>query len=554
MRTSTFTFLLLFSFGFLFIPLELSSQTCSENNLSQNSNNSVSGHTNVGQSFTASCTGNIYSVTVVYNTLPTSGQNSNDRVLNIYDTSACGGALLHTQIIPVNSIVVGANTFILTAPVAITQGEINSWEISDSAQSSDAARGVSFNSGGNYASGQAWFSCSVLSSFDITFEVVIQTGPTVELGNDTTLCPGQSLVLDAGAQTSYIWSTGDTSQTISVDTAGTYWVTVSDTGANTATDSIHVSLHPSTVVNLGPDVNQCPGDTICLNAGSGGNSYSWSNGDTTAIICTVMPGTFWVTCTDSNACTDQDTIIVNAVPNPVVNLGPDQDICNVDTICLSSPGGNGTWLWSDNSTANMLCVTSAGNYWLAFTDSIGCTGTDSVEITANVLPTATIAACDTSLCPEISFLDGSTNANAWAWDFGDGSSSNLQNPSHIFTQNQSYSVILVAENNCGIDTTDKILNINCLVGLEETLATEIQIFPNPNQGSFQVALKGLNTKDFDLTLYSSSGQIIYQKSFLATGIDHLEDVNVNDLSEGIYLLRISADQSEYVQRIMIQGK
>lgn len=151
---------------------------CNESN-AQSTSNRVAGHSNTGQSFTASCAGDIISVTIEWGTLPTAGSNSNDRVLNIYDGPLCTSPLLHTQVIPVSSIVVGNNTFVLTAPVSINAGEVNAWEISDAGQTGDAAHGVAWVSGGAYSGGNAWYSCSQLTSLDNNFDVQIGNPPPV---------------------------------------------------------------------------------------------------------------------------------------------------------------------------------------------------------------------------------------------------------------------------------------------------------------------------------------------------------------------------------------
>ena len=146
-------------------------------NLGQNIGSRVSGHSNTGQSFTApGPAGLITAVTVVYNELPTAGTNSNDRVLNIRDGALCTSPILHSQVIPVGSIVVGSNTFILTSPVPINALEVNSWEITDAGQNSDAAHGVAHNTGGAYTGGNSWYSCGQLLTFDATFNVSITNG------------------------------------------------------------------------------------------------------------------------------------------------------------------------------------------------------------------------------------------------------------------------------------------------------------------------------------------------------------------------------------------
>ena len=150
-------------------------QICIETNMAQNIGNYVSGHNNVGQAFTASCAGDITSVTVWFNVDPNTGTNLNDRVLHIRDGVLCTSPILHTETIPIGSLAAGANVFILSTPVPINMGEANSFEITDVGQTPDAAYGVSHNFVGLYLGGDAWFSCNPLASYDLTFEVTSWT-------------------------------------------------------------------------------------------------------------------------------------------------------------------------------------------------------------------------------------------------------------------------------------------------------------------------------------------------------------------------------------------
>lgn len=120
-------------------------------------------------------------MTVVYNTVPTKTQ---DRVLKIRDGALPTSPVIHSQIIPYNTIVLGANVFTITAPVGMNANEVNCWEITDSANTSWsawAADGISLNANGAYSGGNAWFVPSAPSTYDITFAV--QIGPTCVTSN-----------------------------------------------------------------------------------------------------------------------------------------------------------------------------------------------------------------------------------------------------------------------------------------------------------------------------------------------------------------------------------
>ncbi|MDP1622987.1 MAG: PKD domain-containing protein, partial [Bacteroidales bacterium] len=141
------------------------------------------------------------------------------------------------------------------------------------------------------------------------------------LGLDRQICPGDSVMLDAGyGMLSYLWSTGATSRTIWVKTPGDYWVQTIDEEC-TMSDTIAISFYPFTPVNLGQNRIICAGDSVQLNAGAGRAWYIWSNGETTQTIWAKNPGSYWVTVPDVH-CIVSDTVVVSTTTIPIVTNNP----------------------------------------------------------------------------------------------------------------------------------------------------------------------------------------------------------------------------------------
>lgn len=142
--------------------------------------------------------------------------------------------------------------------------------------------------------------------------VFVNTNPiTVDLGPDFQLCLGSSEILDAGnpGATSYLWSTGDATRTITVNTPGFYWVVVNDRGCFAA-DTILVTLDTLSSLQVMPDTTVCPGDEIILSAAGFGVSYFWNTGATTAAITVNDTGTYIVEVLTANGCVLSDSIRV----------------------------------------------------------------------------------------------------------------------------------------------------------------------------------------------------------------------------------------------------
>lgn len=127
---------------------------------------------------------------------------------------------------------------------------------------------------------------------------------SLNLGNDTTLCPGDMLNLSAPNALTYRWSTGATTQTIRAPSPGKYWVEIRS-GSCTFSDTIHI-LSPLQKIGLGKDTTLCKNETLLLDAGIA-DSYSWSTGATSQTITVTASGQYWVKAFSGN-CTASDTI------------------------------------------------------------------------------------------------------------------------------------------------------------------------------------------------------------------------------------------------------
>ncbi|MDQ2180899.1 hypothetical protein, partial [Marinifilum sp. D714] len=101
-------------------------------------------------------------------------------------------------------------------------------------------------------------------------------------------------------------------------------------------DDVDVTVHPNPVVDLGLDQETCAGGTITLDADNPGSSYLWSNGATTQSVTVNASGNYSVVVTDANGCSATDDVNVTVHPNPVVDLGLDQEICAGGTITLDA--------------------------------------------------------------------------------------------------------------------------------------------------------------------------------------------------------------------------
>lgn len=195
--------------------------------------------------------------------------------------------------------------------------------------------------------------------------------PSVNLGSSISFCSGNSIQLNAyNANSTYLWSTGATSSSITVTQSGFYWVRVTNS-CGTASDSINITASNPIIFSLGADRKVCSGNPQTLTVPfQQGTNYSWSTGSSSNTITVSQSGTYYVSAT--NACgTYRDTVTLTFENPPNISLGGSILECVDSTVTLYSGNGTGVRQWSTGSTADSITVSSPGSYWLRITNSCG---------------------------------------------------------------------------------------------------------------------------------------------------------------------------------------
>ncbi|MFN5440276.1 MAG: beta strand repeat-containing protein, partial [Flavobacteriia bacterium] len=252
--------------------------------------------------------------------------------------------------------------------------------------------------------------------------------PLITPPGPITACNGTSVTLTTSVFSSYLWSTNATTQSISVNAAGNYTVTVTNSYGCTGTSA-------ATVVNfsepLTPTFNQvtpiCYNGTFSLPTTSiNGISGTWSP--------TINPlATTTYTFTPSSgqcANTAQMTVTVNPLPIPTVAANGPLTFCQGSSVVLTATGG-GTYVWNlngaviPNATSSSLTATQAGNYTVTVTNANGCSATSSIQVlTVNPLPQPTITASGAvNLCQGQSITLSTGTFDSYLWSSGQTSSS-----------------------------------------------------------------------------------------------------------------------------------
>ncbi len=294
----------------------------------------------------------------------------------------------------------------------------------------------------------------------------------------------------ANGNFSWYWNFGDgvasslQSPSHLYSTDGTYTVQLLVTSNNNCKDSVtgQLNVYPIPVVDFS-SVNDCSNDTthfIDLSTVSSGtiSSWNWNFGDANfssiqnANHLYAVAGLYLVTLTASSnfGCADTISKTIERYPLPVVDFSP-TIVCFYDTTSLTdlsaiSSGTIVNWIWNfgdgtpNSNTQNPQHFFGLGNYYvtlIAVSDK-GCIDDSTKQVGVYPLPVANFDGSNVCLNqPPAQFANSSSvltgSVTFWQWNFGDGSFSSIENPSHSYQNDGLFNVQLIVSSNNGCKDT-----------------------------------------------------------------------------------------------------
>jgi PKD repeat protein len=233
-----------------------------------------------------------------------------------------------------------------------------------------------------------------------------------------TLCSPKTIVVDAGAHSSYLWSTGASTRTLSISNAGTYWVEVRNDVGCAYRDTFSVSIGTSLPINLPDSTPICSGSPAELDAFYPDATYLWSTGATTSKILANLPGVYWVIVTSNiTGCSKFDSTIVVNNPGVQANLGNDKVFCSNQIVELDA-GEFDSYLWSTGAQTRKIIPTTAGNYWVRVSNKSGCVDFDTITITHKPAPSLQFGVDKTFCFGDSVELDAGPGYAKYLWSTG----------------------------------------------------------------------------------------------------------------------------------------
>jgi hypothetical protein len=388
-----------------------------------------------------------------------------------------------------------------------------------------------------------------------TVEVVVNPIPSPEIYSDTPLefCEDGSVTLYTDMYTSYDWSTGGTENSEIVTDAGTVTLTIIDTNGCTNFTSVDVSTYDLPIISVGDDISICEGESAELNA-AGGVSYVWDEDPTLSSLLIANPVAtplgdteYKVTGMDDNGCTNRDSLFVFIYDAPSVNAGPDETICNGDSVNLMAIGAI-SYLWDSEPSLSELDIADPWaspvvltEYFVTGTDDNGCTNRDSVSI--SILATPDIdAGEDDAVCigGTVGLFATGGLPDLYVWnDDPTLSETDVFNPDATPTTDTEYIVEGTDINGCSsIDTV--LVVVYDLPPVDAGLDDDICI-----GDSTQLEASGATTYTWDsdptlsdLDIFDPWANPITNKTYTVTGVDDNGCVNTDEVTITVHDLPV----------------
>ena len=258
--------------------------------------------------------------------------------------------------------------------------------------------------------------CGSVTSNHITVTTApAATASVITAGGATTFCASGNVVLSGNVGGT--WSTGATTATLTVTTAGNYSVTNTNPCGSVTSNHIVVTVNPAptaSVITAGGVTALCAGTNVVLSGNVGG---TWSTGATTATLTVTAAGDYYVTNTNGCGSVASNHITVTTVLAPVASVitaGSATTFCAGGNVVLSGNVG-GTWSNATGTTTPTLTVTTPGDYYVTNTTACGSVTSNHITVTVNPAPTASVitAGSTTALCSGVSVVLSGNVGGVW---------------------------------------------------------------------------------------------------------------------------------------------
>ena len=387
-------------------------------------------------------------------------------------------------------------------------------------------------------------------------------GITASIGSQTNVncfgnTTGAATVTASGGASplTYLWSSGGTTTSISAVAAGNYTLTITDANLCTQTQAVTITQPTAALAtSVGSQTNvNCFGAntgaaSVNATGGTSGYTYLWSVGGTTSSLSNLTAGTYAVTVTDANACTQIQAVTITQPGTALAaHAGSNVSICNGNSTTIggspSATGGTTPYTYSWNPTTALTSAiianpvanpTTSTTYTLNLTDGNGCTSNSGVTVT--LYPTTTVPTLTTGHDTLYS-----TAAVSYQWYFNNAIINGATSNYYRYTQIGSYKVIVTDANGCTAVSSPFIWTS---ANEMQAAADKFNVYPNPAKDELNI-VSGFNGSTY-IDIVDLYGRVVISQYLLVN--DNTNTISLKSLNAGMYLIRISNNEISAVKR------
>ncbi len=317
------------------------------------------------------------------------------------------------------------------------------------------------------------------------------------------------------------------------------------------------------IVPTATDQNICHNTSATLTA-SGATKFNWYNsisggkliatGNTYKTSVLTADTAIFVSNAEQSFESVRKKVNVTIAANPQIRLNGSAKICQSEKITLTAGRGS-SYLWTTGATTQSIVVGTAGNYSVKVKSTNPACEANSETIVVTTFPIeakfeSSLATVEFNKNQEINFTDKSTNAVSWFWEFGDGTTSREQNPKYKFTNFGDFNVKLTVTSLAGCSATFSQTII--VTGLEdEIFASQIKLYPNPTENQVVLDFDNNEIGTVKIAIYNLLGSLVLEENLEKTATKYSKNLNVSQLSAGIYTVRLQNGKAMAVKKLVI---
>ena len=391
---------------------------------------------------------------------------------------------------------------------------------------------------------------------------------TVAASGPTTLCAGTSLTLTASGASTYQWSTGQTTASITVNAAGSYSVTgVSAAGCAATSAATTVTVTPLPTAPLTTPASRCGTGTLTLNASGApaGGTYAWYVAPTGGVPLPGVTGatfttpsltattTYYVSALSAGGCEGPRAAVValiNALPTVAITAGGALSFCQGGSVTLVATGAD-TYQWSTGQTTASITVTSGGSYSVVGTTAAtGCSAASvATAVTVNAIPAQ----------PTITLTSGnvltSSSPTGNQWYLNGVAVPGATGPTYTVatvSQQGTYTVVVTSAAGC-VSPPSAGQSVVITASAQAAASLPLQFYPNPAHTTATVQLPAVSgATSATLTVTDALGRVVQTRTVSLSATGTRVELDLTNVASGVYLLHVHAGSASTVKRFAVE--